>query len=133
MACLIVGDSIAQGIHAYAPRCTMIAHRGWSSTRWHDRYHAVPLDADRVVISLGSNDWDGDTGSQIAAIRAQVQAGQVVWIVPACNDDAAKAVEAEAAKHGDALVRIKRLEPDRVHPTWREYAALARRAGVTGR
>lgn len=132
MACLILGDSIAAGIHGQAPECRALAHKGWTSARWHRHYRAMPLGAERVLISLGSNDGAGDTARQIAAIRAQITARQVVWIVPACNAHAAKAVMAEAARHGDALVWIAALAPDGIHPTGREYRALARRGGLAG-
>lgn len=132
MACITAGDSIGDGIHHYAPACTSMAHKGWSSAQWHRHYAAITLSADRVLISLGSNDGRGDTASQIAAIRAQVKARQVVWVVPACNPWAARAVEAEAARHGDALVWIRHTGPDRVHPTIREYRALAKRSGMAG-
>jgi ABC-type xylose transport system substrate-binding protein len=112
MSCITAGDSIGDGIHHYAPACTSMAHKGWSSARWHRHYAKITLSADRVLISLGSNDGRGDTASQIAAIRKQVKARQVVWVVPACNPRAAMAVEAEAARHGDALVWIRHTGPD---------------------
>jgi hypothetical protein len=74
---MIMGDSIAVGIHAQAPRCAMLAHKGWTSARWHQRYRTIRIDADRVVISLGSNDGHGDTASQIAAIARRSMPG--VW------------------------------------------------------
>jgi lysophospholipase L1-like esterase len=130
MSCITAGDSIGDGIHHYAPACTSMAHKGWSSARWHRHYAKITLSADRVLISLGSNDGRGDTASQIAAIRKQVKARQVVWVVPACNPRAAMAVEAEAARHGDALVWIRHTGPDHVHPTMSEYRALAKRGGL---
>lgn len=133
MACVIIGDSIAVGIHAQAPSCAMLAHKGWTSTRWHQRYRTLRVDADRVVISLGSNDGHGDTAGQIAAIRAQVEARHVVWIVPACNLRAARAVVAEAARHGDALLWIRGLSPDGVHPTGRGYRSLEQRSRLAQR
>jgi hypothetical protein len=41
MACVIMGDSIAVGIHAQAPSCAMLAHKGWTSARWHQRYRTL--------------------------------------------------------------------------------------------
>lgn len=133
MACMIMGDSIAVGIHAQAPRCAMLAHKGWTSARWHQHYRTIRIDTDRVVISLGSNDGHGDTAGQIAAIRAQVDARHVVWIVPACNRRAARAVVAEAARHGDAVMRIPALSVDGVHPTRRGYRSLERRSRLAQR
>jgi lysophospholipase L1-like esterase len=129
---MIMGDSIAVGIHAQAPRCAMLAHKGWTSARWHQRYRTIRVDADRVVISLGSNDGHGDTASQIAAIRAQVDARHVVWIIPACNRRAARAVMVEAARHGDAMLRIPALSGDGVHPTPRGYRVLEQFSRVRG-
>lgn len=74
MACMIVGDSIGVGLHAAAPECRALAHKGWTSAQWRRHYRAAALDADRLVISLGSNDGQGDTARQIAAIRARVSA-----------------------------------------------------------
>lgn len=133
MTCLIMGDSIAVGIHAQAPSCAMLAHKGWTSAQWHQHYRTLRIDADRVVISLGSNDGHGDTAGQIAAIRAHVEARHVIWIVPACNRRAARAVVAEAARHGDALLWIGALSPDGVHPTRRGYRALERGSRVAAR
>jgi lysophospholipase L1-like esterase len=130
---MIMGDSIAVGIHAQAPRCAMLAHKGWTSARWHQHYRTIRIDADRVVISLGSNDGHGDTASQIRAIRAQVDARHVVWIVPACNQRAARAVMAKASRHGDAVLHIPALSGDGVHPTRRGYIALAQHSMIIAR
>ncbi|WP_343611123.1 SGNH/GDSL hydrolase family protein [Novosphingobium sp.] len=126
-ACIDLGDSIADGVHAAGPGCLNLAHKGWSSARWYARYRTTRIEADRVVISLGSNDRGIDTAPQIEAIRAQIEAARVVWIIPACNARAARAVETLAARYGDATLRIRSLSPDRVHPTGREYRRLARR------
>jgi lysophospholipase L1-like esterase len=130
MACLIVGDSIALGIHSHAPGCRALAHKGWSSARWQDHYRTTQLDADRVLISLGSNDGRGDTLARIEAVRAHVKAQQVIWVVPACNARAAAAVLALARRYGDGVVRIGALSPDGIHPTGREYGRMARRSGI---
>jgi hypothetical protein len=51
MSCITAGDSIGAGIHHYAPACTSMAHKGWSSARWHRHYSKITLSADRVLIS----------------------------------------------------------------------------------
>jgi len=123
MSCAVIGDSIAQGVAAQMPQCAALAHKGWTSARWRHQYQTRRIDADRVVISLGSNDFGADTGPTLESIRAQVKARQVVWIAPAHH---AAPVLAVAAAHGDAVVPIPALSPDSIHPTPRGYRQIAR-------
>lgn len=124
MSCMILGDSLGDGLAAHMPQCQAIAHKGWSSTHWRDAYGTMRIDADRVVISLGSNDFGIDTAHQLRLIRAQVKARRVIWIVPARN---AGPVLAVATEHGDAVMPITRLSRDHIHPTTRAYGQMARR------
>jgi hypothetical protein len=78
---------------------------------------------DRVVISAGVNDVPGRC---VAAIRAKINAGLVVWIRPI--NGAGPTIDRLAAAHGDVVITYA-LGRDHIHPrSYGEVAAAVRRA-----
>lgn len=118
MTTLALGDSIALGLGA-ALHVATIARVGASSCAilaYTPRAHF-----DRVIISAGVND---PPGRCIGAIRARLDAREIVWILPV--NFAAANVLRVAAAHGDRVVAYAPGR-DRVHP--QSYAALAASVG----
>lgn len=131
--CAIAGDSIAVGLRAYAmPECRAFAKGGVNSWQFN-RLWPIELTADVVVISLGSNDHIGvRTADELAAVRSRVRAKRCVWIVPSGNLPASRVpiaviqetIRQLAAAHGDVVLTITGLSPDRIHPSLAGYRAL---------
>lgn len=125
--CLIIGDSIAVGVHQHRPDCVVYAKGGWSTWQWNRDYLKNDLSANTVIISLGSNDHKGvRTKAELQRIREKVGVkARVVWILPAINPGIQLIVQAMAAEYGDTVLPITRLQPDGVHPTAGGYKQLA--------
>ena len=117
---LALGDSLAIGVGG-ALGVPTIAGVSWSSCRIAQvtpRGHY-----DRVVISAGVNDVPGRC---VAAIRAKINAGLVVWIRPI--NGAGPTIDRVAAAHGDVVITYA-LGRDHIHPrSYGEVAAAVRRA-----
>jgi hypothetical protein len=117
---LAIGDSLAVGAGA-ALGVPTIAGVSWSScfiarVTPRARY-------DHVVISAGVND---PPGRCIAAIRARISAGSVVWLRPV--NGAGPTVDRVAAAHGDTVLTYA-TGRDHVHPgSYGAVAAAVRRA-----
>jgi lysophospholipase L1-like esterase len=125
--CLLLGDSIAVGLHQQIPQCESLSKGGWNTAQWNRDYLKYDLTANTVIISLGSNDHKGiKTQEELERLRDKVQAGRVYWILPAIKPDIQEIVKKVAAQHGDTVVSITRLQPDGVHPSWAGYKELAR-------
>ena len=87
-----------------------------------------------MIISLGSNDHKGvKTQKELEAMRSKVKASRVFWILPAGNLKAG-GVDIEAIQHivreiaarnGDIVLPITRLQKDGIHPSWAGYKELA--------
>jgi lysophospholipase L1-like esterase len=125
--CLVLGDSIAVGLHQQLPRCESLSKGGWNTAQWNRDYLKHDLTAQTVIISLGSNDHRHiKTQAELERLRGKVTAGRVFWILPAIKPDIQEIVKKVAVQHGDAVVPITRLQPDGVHPSWAGYKELAR-------
>lgn len=134
LECLIIGDSIAQGIANVRTECVDYAHGGWNSWQINRRYNTTQLDANTVIISLGTNDHKYiDTYEQLSRLRSRIHAKTVIWIKPAAVNPRSgtdirvvqASVESIASAHGDAILTIPRPMADRYHPTGRGYRQLA--------
>lgn len=134
--CIILGDSIAVGTGMMRPECVAYARGGINTKQWNDKFKDRPLTADTVIISLGSNDHKYvKTEAELMAMRAKVKASRVFWVLPHGNlpgggvDIATiqATVKAIAAKHGDTVLPITRVQPDRIHPSWAGYKDIADR------
>lgn len=132
--CLILGDSIAVGTHLQRYECTSYSKGGINSWQWNKQYGQNDLTANTVIISLGSNDHKGvKTQKELETMRAKIQGKRVFWILPAGNLKASNVpieaiqhiVREIAAKNGDVVLPITRLQPDGIHPSWAGYRELA--------
>ena len=117
--CLVLGDSIAVGLHQQLPRCESLSKGGWNTAQWNRDYLRHDLTANTVIISLGSNDHKHiKTQAELEQLREKVTAGRVFWILPAIKPDIQEIVKKVAAQHGDNVMPITRLQPDNLHPSW---------------
>jgi len=124
--CMIVGDSIAVGTHQYRPECVAYAKGGINSYQWNRQNSDKKLDANTVIISLGSNDHAGvRTLWELQQLRARVESARVFWILPAIKPDVQEMVRIVARDHGDVILPISNLQADKVHPSWAGYKKLA--------
>jgi lysophospholipase L1-like esterase len=124
--CLIVGDSIAVGTHQYRPECVAYAKGGINSSQWNRKNADKQLNANTVIISLGSNDHTGvRTLWELQQLRARVESARVFWILPAIKPDVQEMVRIVARDHGDVILPIPNLQADKVHPSWAGYKKLA--------
>jgi lysophospholipase L1-like esterase len=133
--CLVLGDSIAVGLHQQLPQCESLSKSGWNTVQWNRDYLKYDLTAETVIISLGSNDHKYiRTQAELERMRAKVTAGRVFWILPHGNLPAGGLPIAEvqhivkmiAAVHGDTVIPITRVQRDSIHPSWAGYKELAR-------
>jgi lysophospholipase L1-like esterase len=125
--CLVLGDSIAVGLHQQMPQCRSLSKGGWNTWQWNRDYLKNDLTAQTVIISLGSNDHKHvRTQEELERLREKVTAGRVFWILPAIKPEVQRIVKVIAALHGDTVVPIARLQPDGVHPSWAGYKQLAK-------
>ncbi len=128
--CMIIGDSIAVGTATYRPECVSHSRGGWNTWQWNRDYLSRDLTANTVIISLGSNDHKHiKTRQELEKTRAKVKSTQVFWILPAGNlkasevpiEDIQKIVRDIAAKNGDVVIPISRLQKDGIHPSLAGY------------
>jgi lysophospholipase L1-like esterase len=127
LECLIVGDSIAVGTANVRPECVSYSKGGINSWQWVNKnIGKTPLQAKTVIISLGSNDHKGvKTEKELETIRELTKADRVFWILPAIKPDIQEIVKKVAAKNGDTVLPITRLQKDGIHPSWAGYKELA--------
>lgn len=136
LECLILGDSIAQGIANYRPECIEYAQVGQNSAQANRAYRTHRLNADTVIISLGTNDHRYvDTYSELIQLRERIKANKVIWIMPnAVNPNSGTnitvvraSIDSIAGAYGDSILTIPQPMADRYHPTNRGYKNLADR------
>jgi len=128
LECLIMGDSIAYGLHQVKPECVWYAKSGINSRNWvNQNITRSPYRARSVIVSLGSNDYRGiKTEEELQTVRRLTEAEHVYWILPAIKPDIQAIVKKVAAEHGDTVVPIRILSSDGVHPTYNGYKQLAK-------
>ena len=127
LECLVLGDSIAVGLHQQIPQCESLSKGGWNTWQWNRDYLKHNLTAQTVIISLGSNDHKHvRTQEELEKLRIKIQAHRVFWILPAIKPDIQEIVKKVAAQYGDTVVPITRLQTDKIHPSWAGYKGLAR-------
>jgi hypothetical protein len=123
LECLIIGDSIAQGIHAVAPQCEVRAKVG-ANTDFIVNNYKTAKHADYTVISMGSNWPDNPRNFANAVKLRQSLTGSelVIWILP-YNRKAADTVRRVAKQYGDNYIDLSAFgSNDRVHP--KSYGAV---------
>lgn len=125
--CLIIGDSIAVGAHQFRPECVAYAKGGITSHGWDKTFGHMPLDANTVIISLGTNDWAGaNTYGKLVEIRKKIKGKRVFWIAPheGSKPYAYQAVNNVAGQFGDEVIWTNRYQKDKIHPSWAGYKEL---------
>ena len=113
--CLAIGDSIAVGV-GEATGCTIAAQVGRTTAQQAALIR--PLNAEWVVISLGSNDPRSPNLMQnLLFVRANIIAKKVVWLLP-YDIGAADVVRKVAAQHRDGFLALLNnfSTKDGVHP-----------------
>ena len=129
LECLILGDSIAVGTAQFRPECAVHARVGINSRDWNNTYIGKDLNANTVVISLGSNDSANiKTLAEITELRERLTSKKVVWILPSNKNDKRDIVKLVAEKFSDTVLSIPSLSKDGVHPTVDGYKTLAMQA-----
>ena len=137
LECLIMGDSIAVGTKMFAPKeCVSYSKGGINTWQWNKRWGNVKLNANKVVISLGTNDHKYvNTYKELSKMRYRVNALKVVWVMPPCNKGFCKpgvnaTVREIAHSYGDDIISTSYVQPDHIHPSWRGYKELVQKAGL---
>ena len=137
LECLIIGDSIAVGTKMFAPKeCVSYVKGGFNTWQWNKKWGSFKLEANKLVISLGTNDHRGvNTYKELSKIRYRVSAAKVVWIMPPCNAKFCKpsvnaTVKEIARNYGDTIISTEFVQPDHIHPSWRGYKDIVRKAGM---
>jgi hypothetical protein len=127
LECLIVGDSIAHGIHNIRTECAALVQSGINSRDWNQRYAPVP--ARTTIVSLGTNDFAGlNTEAELIKLREKLGRGtRVYWIMPPIKPMKQAIVREIAREYQDTVVLIteRMLSTDQVHPTYNGYQQLA--------
>ena len=135
--CLIIGDSIAVGTSIFAPaECISYSKGGFNTWQWNKRWGNVRLEANKVVISLGTNDHKGvNTYKELMKTRYRIKSTNVVWVMPPCNKGFCKpnvnsTVTRIANSFGDKIISTPYVQPDHIHPSWRGYKDIVKKAGL---
>lgn len=128
LECLVIGDSIAQGVGQYLPQCRVVAQSGISSNAFVHSHNSLPRSR-KVLISLGSNDNSNFSliyGS-LRTLRTRFDnQTRVCWLLSSNNQRANMAATQVAREHGDCTIQIgSHVGTDRTHPTVPGYRALA--------
>ena len=134
MDCMILGDSIAVGMHSFRPECVAYAKGGLNSWQWNNAYITKDLAADTVIISLGTNDHSGiKTRRELATMRQLIKAKQVYWVLPHDNSYPKGAVHISliqkivtdiAYAKGDKVITTTHYQRDNIHPSHAGYREL---------
>jgi lysophospholipase L1-like esterase len=134
LECLILGDSIATGVAVHRKECVSYAKVGINSKQFNRLYEAKQLNADTVIISLGTNDSKYvDTYAELLRLRNTITAKRVIWIMPNAVNPMSGAsigivqasVESVAGAYRDIVIYMPKPMADRYHPTNDGYKKLA--------
>ena len=126
--CLIIGDSIAVGTHMFRPECAAYAQSGITSHGWDKKFGDNQLEANSVIISLSTNDWErANTEEKLRVIRNKVKANRVFWIEPNSESKprAVDHVRTIAQEFNDVVIPTTRWQVDKIHPSWAGYKQIA--------
>ena len=137
LECLILGDSIAVGTKMFShAQCESYSKGGYNTWQWNQKWGETPLNANIVVISLGTNDHKYiKTELELRKMRERVHALKVVWIMPPCNEGFCKhnvneIVTKLANEYHDTIISTPYVQPDHIHPSWNGYRDLVKKAGI---
>ena len=134
--CMIIGDSIAVGTHVFRPECELVGKGGINTWQFNNTFNVELLNAKTVIISLGSNDHKYlKTNQELIKVRGRIHDdAKVYWILPAGNAKASEVdietiremIRTIAKTKGDAVVEIKGLSPDGIHPSGVGYKQIVK-------
>lgn len=129
MNCAIIGDSIAVGVAHYRPECVHAARVGATSVQTLSQLTAIPVGADQILISVGSNDQGSETLRQAYQIRQQLGPKCVTWLLPNRPFQSRRAIQMLATVWGDRVLDTRAwTSGDHVHPKPQGYRNLASRS-----
>jgi lysophospholipase L1-like esterase len=124
--CLVIGDSIAQGISNVRKECVAYVKSGINSKNWNNRYVMKDLSANTVIISLGTNDPETmNSFKELLLLRQLVYGKKVIWVMPPIKPPVQDIVRIIANSYSDTILEIPELSKDKVHPTTNGYKQLA--------
>lgn len=126
--CIIMGDSIAFGVHKFRSECVNYSNKGITSGDWYKKYSRKNLKANTVIISLGINDYfKYNTYEKLKEIREKIKSKNVYWIEPNryTYNLVASLVYRVANEYNDVIIKTDKYESDKVHPTYKGYKELA--------
>jgi hypothetical protein len=104
--CLVIGDSIAAGVHRAMPECEARVIGGSSAAVFDSRISTTGLgEALVTVISLGSNEGPDGDQPHLLAIRGRLD-GVVVWLLPPGRPIAREVIVRIAAAFNDRIVDV---------------------------
>ena len=133
--CLILGDSIAVGLHQVRKECVAYTQGGINTWQFNRQFPGEFF-SNSVIISLGSNDHKYlNTKKELEALRKRVLAkDKVIWILPAGNlkasgvniGDIVTIIIEIAKEYGDTVVDThpNYRSKDGIHPTATGYRWL---------
>jgi lysophospholipase L1-like esterase len=129
LECLILGDSIAEGLGQIKSECAVAAKSGINSAMYVTYFTESPKTKTKVaIISLGSNDTSTvDTEENVTKLRKELNADKVYWILPSPKKKSLQrlTIIRVANKFGDWFLEIPELSEDKIHPTFSAYKHLA--------
>ena len=124
--CLILGDSIAQGIAQHRHECVAYSKVGVNSHNWNNANLTKHLSAKVVLISLGSNDSSSvNTRRELEVLRELVKGDVVFWVLPYNKPNLHPFIRELAEDYHDVVLPIVNISKDNVHPTTKGYKLLA--------
>jgi lysophospholipase L1-like esterase len=129
LECLIMGDSIAEGVSNIRKECVAYVKSGINSHNWlNTNVKNSPFEAKTVIISLGSNDLKNvDTYEELQTIRKLTNAQTVYWIIPNIKESVRKQVWMVANEYHDHVIDARNHDrsPDTIHPTYKGYKSIS--------
>lgn len=130
--CMIIGDSIAVGVHMARTECVRYAKNGINSSQWNKEFlhSSITRSYSTIIISLGANDYNGvQTEIELRKMRMNIQGKRVFWISPGKERKpvAYAAMQNVAKDYGDVILERPKehMSGDGVHPTGKGYKILA--------
>lgn len=130
--CMVIGDSIAVGVHMARTECVRYAKSGINSSQWNKDYlaQAITRPYETIIISLGANDTKNmPTDAELRKMRINIQGKRVFWISPGKERKpvAYDAIVRIAKEYGDVILERPKehMSGDGVHPTMKGYRELA--------
>lgn len=130
--CMVIGDSIAVGVHMARTECVRYAKSGINSSQWNKDYlaQAITRPYETIIISLGANDTKNmPTDAELRKMRVNIQGKRVFWIDPGKDRKpvAHDAIVRIAKEYGDVILERPKehMSGDGVHPTMKGYRELA--------